>query len=56
VEMLKGEPLEEEKVIVTKRHTENKDAHNLYLKGLYFWNSVFPGFLPMSRWLTWPRH
>jgi len=43
VEMLKGELLEEEKQKVTKRHTENKDALNLYLRGLYFWNRRFHG-------------
>jgi serine/threonine protein kinase/Tfp pilus assembly protein PilF len=27
-----------EKTNVLKRHTENKDAYNLFLKGRYFWN------------------
>jgi len=43
VEMLKGELQEEEKAKVTKHHTQNKDALNLYLKGLYFWNRRFHG-------------
>ena len=27
-----------EKELLTKRHTENSEAHQLYLKGRYFWN------------------
>lgn len=38
VDKLKGKLLEEDKEKITKRHTANKDALNLYLKGLYFWN------------------
>jgi tetratricopeptide (TPR) repeat protein len=30
--------LKGEKTKVLKRHTENKDAYNLFLKGRYFWN------------------
>jgi len=37
VENLKVELLGEEKTEMTKRHTEDLDAHNAYLQGLYFW-------------------
>lgn len=43
VEKLKVELLEEEKAKVTKRHTDNKDAYNLYLKGQYYWNRRYQG-------------
>ena len=43
VDKLKGELLEEDKARITKRHTENKDAYSLYLKGLYFWNRRYHG-------------
>jgi serine/threonine protein kinase len=43
VEKLRVELLEEEKVKVTKRHTQDKEAHNLYLKGKYFWYRRYKG-------------
>jgi serine/threonine protein kinase len=42
VEKLKVELLEGEKEKVTKRHTQNKEAHQLYLKGRYHWNRRSP--------------
>jgi non-specific serine/threonine protein kinase len=38
VDKLKVKLLKGEKTKVLKRHTVNKDAYNLYLKGRYFWN------------------
>jgi tetratricopeptide (TPR) repeat protein len=38
VDKLKVKLLKGEKTKVLKRHTENKDAYNLFLKGRYFWN------------------
>jgi non-specific serine/threonine protein kinase len=38
VDKLKVKLLKGERTKVLKRHTENKDAYNLYLKGRYFWN------------------
>jgi adenylate cyclase len=38
VDKLKVELLVDEKAKLVKRYTENQEAHNLYLKGLYFWN------------------
>jgi len=38
VDKLKVKLLKGDKTKVLKRHTENKDAYNLYLKGRYFWN------------------
>ncbi len=38
VSKLKVKLLKGEKTKVLKRHTENKDAYNLFLKGRYFWN------------------
>jgi len=38
VDMLKIKLLEREKAKLVKRHTEDIDAYNLYLKGRYFWN------------------
>jgi serine/threonine protein kinase/Tfp pilus assembly protein PilF len=32
-----------EKEKITKRHTQNKKAYNLYLKGRYFWNRRYKG-------------
>jgi serine/threonine protein kinase/tetratricopeptide (TPR) repeat protein len=43
VDKLKGELLEEDKEKITKRHTVNKDALNLYLKGRYFFNRRYQG-------------
>ena len=31
-----------EKTLLAKRHTENSEAHQLYLKGRYFWNKRTP--------------
>jgi len=38
VDKLKVKLLKGEKTKLLKRHTENKDAYTLYLKGRYFWN------------------
>jgi len=38
VDKLKLKLLKGERTKVLKRHTENKDAYNLFLKGRYFWN------------------
>jgi len=38
VDNLKVKLLRDEKDELVKRHTENKEAYNLYLKGRYFWN------------------
>ena len=38
VDALKVKLLGEEKTAVLKRHTENADAYQLYLKGRFFWN------------------
>ncbi len=38
VDTLKLKLVKGEKTKVLKRHTRNKDAHNLFLKGRYFWN------------------
>jgi TolB-like protein/lipoprotein NlpI len=43
VDKLKGELLEEDKEKITKRHTANKDALNLFLKGRYFFNRRHQG-------------
>ena len=43
VDKLKGELLEEDRERVTKRHTADKDALNLYLKGRYFFNRRYQG-------------
>jgi len=38
VEELKGKLLRKEKAAIVKRHTEDLEAYNLYLKGRHFWN------------------
>ena len=38
VDRLKVKLLRDEKQKLTKRHTEDPEAYNLYLKGRYFWN------------------
>ncbi|NIM59022.1 MAG: protein kinase, partial [Candidatus Aminicenantes bacterium] len=38
IDKLKVQLLGDEKVRLVKRHTENLEAYNLYLKGRYFWN------------------
>ncbi len=43
VDNLKIKLLKGEKTRVIKRHTENKESYNLYLKGRYFWNRRFEG-------------
>ncbi len=48
VEKLKVELLEGEKEKVTKRHTQNKEAHQLYLKGRYHWNRRSPKDMIMA--------
>jgi serine/threonine protein kinase/Tfp pilus assembly protein PilF len=42
VEKLKVELLEGEEEKLTKRHTQNKEAYQLYLKGRYHWNRRSP--------------
>jgi serine/threonine protein kinase/tetratricopeptide (TPR) repeat protein len=43
VDNLKVKLLKGEKTRIVKRHTENKEAYNLYLKGRYFWNRRHEG-------------
>jgi serine/threonine protein kinase len=43
VDKLKIKLLGEEKSALVKRHTVDQEAHNLYLKGLYFWNRRHEG-------------
>jgi serine/threonine protein kinase/Tfp pilus assembly protein PilF len=43
VDTLKVRLLGEERSALVKRHTANQEAHNLYLKGLYFWNRRLEG-------------
>jgi len=43
VDNLKVKLLKGEKTKIVKRHTENKEAYNLYLKGRYFWNRRHEG-------------
>jgi serine/threonine-protein kinase len=45
VEKLKVKLFGEEKEILVKRHTDNPEAHSLYLKGRYFWNKRTEIFL-----------
>jgi serine/threonine protein kinase len=45
VETLKIKLLGEKKAKLTKRHTENQEAYNLYLKGRFFWNKRYEGGL-----------
>jgi serine/threonine protein kinase/tetratricopeptide (TPR) repeat protein len=42
VKKLRVELLEGEKEKITRRHTQDKDAHSLYLKGRYHWNRRSP--------------
>ena len=42
VDKLKVELLEGEREKLTKRHTRNKEAYQLYLKGRYHWNRRYP--------------
>jgi len=43
VDKLKIKLLGQEKSMLMKRHTADREAHNLYLKGLYFWNRRLEG-------------
>ncbi|MCK4431993.1 MAG: protein kinase [Candidatus Aminicenantes bacterium] len=43
VDNLKVKLLKGEKTKIVKRHTEDKEAYNLYLKGRYFWNRRHEG-------------
>jgi serine/threonine-protein kinase len=43
VEQLRLQLLEREKQRLVRRHTDNKAAYNLYLKGRYFWNKRHEG-------------
>jgi serine/threonine protein kinase len=43
MDKLKGKLLEVDKLKVTKRHTQNKNAYNLFLKGRYFFNRRYQG-------------
>ena len=43
VEKLRLQLLEPEKKRLVRRHTDNKEAYNLYLKGRYFWNKRHEG-------------
>jgi len=43
VDNLKVQVLKGEKTRIIKRHTENKEAYSLYLKGRYFWNRRHEG-------------
>ena len=42
VDKLKLKLLGEEKEKIVKRHTEDPEAYDLYLKGIYFWNKRTP--------------
>ena len=48
VDKLRVRLLGHEKKRLVKRHTENQEAHNLYLKGLYFWNRRLEGGMKMA--------
>jgi serine/threonine protein kinase/lipoprotein NlpI len=43
VEKLRGKLLKEEKSKLVRRYTGNEQAHNLYLKGRYYWNRRHEG-------------
>jgi TolB-like protein len=43
VDKLRVELMGGEREKITKRHTQDKNAYNLYLKGRYFWNRRFKG-------------
>ena len=42
VEQLRVELIGEQKETIVKRYTENLEAYNLYLKGIYYWNKLTP--------------
>jgi serine/threonine protein kinase/Tfp pilus assembly protein PilF len=48
VDKLKVKLLGEERSALVKRHTVDQEAHNLYLKGLYFWNRRLEGGMKMA--------
>jgi serine/threonine-protein kinase len=48
VDKLKIRLLGGERRELVKRHTGDQEAHNLYLKGLYFWNRRLEGGLKMA--------
>jgi TolB-like protein len=48
VDNLKIKLLGKEKAKLMKRHSNNPEAYNIYLKGRYFWNRRFEGGLPKS--------
>jgi serine/threonine protein kinase/tetratricopeptide (TPR) repeat protein len=48
VDKLKVELLEGEREKLTKRHTEDKEAYQLYLKGRYHWNRRYPKDMVMA--------
>jgi serine/threonine protein kinase/Tfp pilus assembly protein PilF len=48
VDKLKVRLLGEERSALVKRHTANQEAHNLYLKGLYFWNRRLEGGMKLA--------
>ena len=43
VDKLKVKLLGQERIALVRRHTVDQEAHNLYLKGLYFWNRRLEG-------------
>ncbi len=48
VNKLKVRLMAEERSALVKRHTADQEAHNLYLKGLYFWNRRLEGGMRMA--------
>jgi serine/threonine protein kinase/Tfp pilus assembly protein PilF len=48
VDKLKVKLLGEEKSALVKRHTDDQEAHDLYLKGLYFWNRRLEGGMKLA--------
>jgi serine/threonine protein kinase/tetratricopeptide (TPR) repeat protein len=48
VDKLKVRLLGAEKSALVKRHTDDQEAHNLYLKGLYFWNRRLEGGMKLA--------
>jgi serine/threonine protein kinase/Tfp pilus assembly protein PilF len=48
VDKLKVKLLGEERSGLVKRHTVDQEAHNVYLKGLYFWNRRHEGGMKLA--------
>jgi serine/threonine protein kinase/tetratricopeptide (TPR) repeat protein len=48
VDKLKVRLLGGEKKVLVRRHTTDQEAHNYYLKGLYFWNRRHEGGMKMA--------